>query len=102
MPDLIEEKMKEHLPELIPAKARAEFKAKHGGGKLEKMADSLKMEDRPLNGKMTKHGKSTQVLTGCLQYFKRVSAGELNVMTHRVSCVRPAPRRRPSPSARRP
>jgi len=87
MPDLIEEKMKEHLPELIPAKARAEFKAKHGGGKLEKMADSLKMEDRPLNGKMTKHGKFTQVLTGCLQYFKRVSAGELNVLTHRVSCV---------------
>ena len=60
---------------------------KHGGGKLEKMADSLKMEDRPLNGKMTKHGKFTQVLTGCLQYFKRVSAGELNVITHRVSCV---------------
>ena len=27
MPDLIEEKMKEHLPELITAKARAEFKA---------------------------------------------------------------------------
>ena len=60
---------------------------KHGGGKLEKMADSLKMEDRPLNGKMTKHGKFTQGLTGCLQYFKRVSAGELNVITHRVSCV---------------
>eukprot|EP00900_Chrysochromulina_parva_P012551 jgi/Chrpa1/21297/Chrysochromulina_OHIO_Genome00025762-RA len=87
MPDLIEEKMKEHLPELIPAKARAEFKAKHGGGKLEKLADSLKMEERPLNGKMTKHGKFTQVLTGCLRYFMRVSAGELNVLTHRASCV---------------
>jgi hypothetical protein len=87
MPDLIEEKMKEHLPELITAKARAEFKAKHGGGRLEKLADSLKMEERPLNGKMTKHGKFTQVLTGCLRYFMRVSAGELNVLTHRASCV---------------
>ena len=45
------------------------------------------MEERPLNGKMTKHGKFTQVLTGCLRYFMRVSAGELNVLTHRASCV---------------
>ena len=88
MPDLIEEKMKEHCPELIPAKARAEFKAQHAnGGKLEKLADSLKMEERPLNGKMTKHGKRTQQLTGCLRYFMRASAGELNVLTHRLSCV---------------
>jgi hypothetical protein len=51
-PALIEEKMREHCPELIPAKARAEFKAKHAtGGKLEKVADSLKMEERPTNCK---------------------------------------------------
>ena len=44
--------MREHCPELIPAKARAEFKAKHAtGGKLEKVADSLKMEERPTNCK---------------------------------------------------
>ena len=39
---------------------------------------------------MTKHGKFTQVLTGCLRYFMRVSAGELNVLTHRASCVHEA------------
>jgi hypothetical protein len=36
---------------------------------------------------MTKHGKKTQQLTGCLCYFMRASVGELNVITHRLSCV---------------
>jgi hypothetical protein len=31
--------------------------------------------------------KEVQTLTGNLQYFKKVSAGELNVVTHRLSCV---------------
>ena len=88
MPELIEAKMKEFCPELISAKARKDFKAQHvGGDKLEKLADAMIMEEPRADGKRTKHGKTVMQLTGCVRYFMRASAGELNVIGHRLSSV---------------
>jgi hypothetical protein len=42
-------------------------------------------------GKVSKHTKETQSLTDCLRYFLRASAaGDLHVITHRLSCVQEA------------
>jgi hypothetical protein len=88
MPELIEAKMKELCPELVSAKARKEFKALHAGGdKLQKLADGMVMEAPRADGKRTKHCMLVMSLTGCIRYFLRASAGELNVIAHRLSSV---------------
>ena len=88
MPELIEAKMKELCPELMSAKARKEFKALHAGGdKLQKLADGMVMEAPRADGKRTKHCMLVMVLTGCIRYFLRASAGELNVIAHRLSSI---------------
>ena len=88
MPELIEAKMKELCPELTSAKARKEFKALHAGGdKLQKLADGMVMEAPRADGKRTKHCMLVMSLTGCIRYFLRASAGELNVIAHRLSSI---------------
>jgi len=88
MPELIEAKMKELCPELVGAKARKEFKALHAGGdKLQKLADGMVMEAPRADGKRTKHCMLVMSLTGCIRYFLRASAGELNVIAHRLSSI---------------
>jgi hypothetical protein len=88
MPELIEAKMKELCPELVSAKARKEFKALHAGGdKLQKLADGMVMEAPRADGKRTKHCMIVMSLTGCIRYFLRASAGELNVIAHRLSSI---------------
>jgi hypothetical protein len=82
MPELIGQKFAQECPELITAKARDAFKLKHvKGGKLKSLADSLQMLPLNPSGKVTHITKEVQTLTGNLQYFKKVSAGELNVVT---------------------
>ena len=88
MPELIEQKFKMECPELVSASARATFKLEHTkGGKLQKLADALAMVPLNPSGKLTAHTKTVQTLTGNLRYFIRAAAGELNVVTHRLSCV---------------
>jgi hypothetical protein len=88
MPELIGQKFAQECPELITAKARDAFKLKHTkGGKLKNLADSLQMLPLNPSGKVTPITKEVQTLTGILRYVMKVSAGELNVVTHRLSCV---------------
>ena len=88
MPELIGQKFAQECPDLITAKARDAFKTKHiKGGKLKQLADSLAMLPLNPSGKVTPITKEVQTLTGNLRYFMKVSAGELNVVTHRLSCV---------------
>jgi hypothetical protein len=88
MPELIGQKFAQKCPELLTAKAHDAFKLKHTkGGKLQKLADSLAMLPLPPSGKVTAITKEVQTLTGNLRYMMKVSAGELNVVTHRLSCV---------------
>ena len=88
LPELIEQKFKMECPELVPAEARAKFKLEHTkGSKLQKLADALEMVPPNPSGKVTATTKIVQTLTGNLRYFTRAAAGELNVLTHRLSCV---------------
>ena len=88
MPELIEQKFKMECPELVPASARAKFKLVYTkGGKLQKLADALAMVPLHPSGKVTAVTKTVQTLSGNMRYFTRVSAGELNVIAHRVSCM---------------
>jgi hypothetical protein len=88
LPELIEQKFKMECPELVPAEARAKFKLEHTkGSKLQKLADALEMVPLNPSGKVTATTKIVQTLTGNLRYFTRAAAGELNVLTHRLSCV---------------
>jgi hypothetical protein len=56
-------------------------------GGMQKLADALEMVPLNPSGKVTATTKIVQTLTGNLRYFIRAAAGELNVLTHRLSCV---------------
>jgi hypothetical protein len=60
---------------------------------VKKLADSLEMAPLSPTGKVSKHTKETQSLTDCLRYIffgPQRRAGDLHVITHRLSCVQEA------------
>ena len=91
-PHFIEKTMRELCPELLEDKAQRDFLEEHAAGrKLEELADGMVMEEPIYDSKgkikRTAHGKLVQRYTGALRWHLKVSAGRLNVITHRLSCV---------------
>jgi len=91
MPRLIEVKMRLHCPELLEPGALDAFLKQHAsGGKLEALADALRMPD-PRPAKLSREAKLTQSIIGDVRYFHKVLGGRLNVLSHRLSCVMSSP-----------
>ena len=89
MPELIEQKVRDHLPEVLVPGALGPF-IKERAKAAKQHFDKLQMPaERP--AKLSKDSKKAQQIIGDIRYMLKAMAGRLNVPAHRLSCVMSSP-----------